>query len=379
MENKQFKVILFLLTLCLGLSGVAVDAQNSIVPESGYDWPLKERDYWPTKEWRIGSMEKHGIDPKKMLFADSLAQSDDSFRSILIVKDGYIVFEKYYFEGGMDESTEVWSVTKSFISALIGIAIDKGYIKSIDQLMTDYLPNYPNFKDITIRHVLTHTTGLNWDEGSLESWIQAEDWIVEVLDRGYFTQQGETLLYSSGNSHFLSKLIKVATGKTPGAFALEHLFDPIGIKFKKSERNKQYARWEELHVPASGTWRQDNNGLEIGAFGLHVTAREMAKFGFLYLNKGKWDGKILISEKWIEESTRDHVLRSENFGFGFHWVVTKRFGQISFEADGWGGQMISVIPALDMVVVIKCDAVNPRGRNSYSVLEQSIRAAFKVR
>ena len=349
---------------------------GSIVPEIGYSWPAKERSYWPTHGWKSKRMTNHGIDPAKMQVADSLALADESFRSLLIVRDGFVVYEKYYYGGGPDESTEVWSVTKSFTSALIGIAIDKGHIEGVESLMADYLPYYPQLKDLTIRHVLTHTTGLNWDEGSQEAWIRSEDWIAEVLNSGTFDQPGRTLLYSSGNSHLLSALLQAGTGKTPGEYANDHLFVPLGIEFRKSNRDQLYKGWEELHIPVPGTWRQDNNGLEIGAFGLHLTAREMAKFGFLYLNKGKWNGQTLISEKWVVDSTRDHVLRSENTGFGYHWVVSKRVGQISFEADGWGGQMICVIPALDMIVVIKCDAVVPRGRNSYAVLEQAIRSGI---
>ena len=346
-----------------------------IVPESGYEWHKKDRVYWPTKEWQTASMEKHGIDPEKMYLADNLAKSDNSLRSLLVVKDGFIVFEKYYYEGGRDKSTEVWSVTKSFTSALVGIAIDQGHIENIDRLMVDYLLSYPDFKKISIKHVLTHTTGLNWNEGSLETWVQSSDWIANVLGRGYFSEQGESFLYSSGNSHLLSALIKKTTGKSPGEFAKLFLFDPIGIKFKPSNRERMYSNWEELHIPVPGSWRQDNKGLEMGAFGLHITAREMAKFGFLYINKGRWDGHTLIPESWVEESTKDHVTISENKGFGFHWVVSKRAGQLSFDADGWGGQMISVIPALDMIVVIKCDEINPRENNSYRVLELAVEAA----
>jgi CubicO group peptidase (beta-lactamase class C family) len=96
----------------------------------------------------------------------------------------------------------------------------------------------------------------------------------------------------------------------------------------------------------------------------------MANFGFLYLNRGVWDDKTVVSEAWVDESTRDHALRSEMVGFGYQWMVVKRAGQIAFDADGWGGQSISVIPALDMVIVTKCDAMHPQGRSSYRVLEK---------
>lgn len=312
-----------------------------------------------------------------MNVADSLANSDNTLRSLLVVKDGFIVFEKYYHEGGRDKSTEVWSATKSFTSALIGIAIDQGYLDSPEDLMIKYFSEYLDFDSISIHSVLTHTTGLNWNEGNQQSWIQSEDWIEEALNRGFITSPGKTLLYSSANSHFLSKLIKKTTGKTPGEYANENLFIPLGIKFIPSNCQERYFDWQELHVPIPNCWRQDNNGLEIGAFELHLTAREMAKFGFLYLNKGIWEGRTLISESWVEKSTIDYVHRSENFGFGFHWIITNRYNQPCFEADGWGGQMISVIPSLDMIVVIKCDAINPNNNNeSYNILNKIIKAAI---
>jgi len=367
----------FLVILNLIMLPSVIVGQSRIVPEKGYQWPEIERDYWPTTGWLSDSIEKHGISIDKMEIADSLANSDDALRSLLVVKDGFIVFEKYYNEGGIDKSTEVWSVTKSFTSALIGIAIDQGHIRSPDKLMTEYLPEYPAFNDISISNVLTHTTGLNWDEGNQQSWIQSEDWIEEALNRGFFTSPGKTLLYSSANSHFLSKLIKNSTGKTTGEYAIDNLFNPLGIKFIPSNRKEKYSDWQELHSPIPNSWRQDNNGLEIGAYGLHLTAREMAKFGFLYLNKGVWQEKALISESWVEKSTKDYIHRSENLGFGFHWVITKRNNQVCFEADGWGGQMISVIPALDMIIVIKCDEINPRINESYNILEIVIKAVLQ--
>ncbi len=369
-------LLVFILTISLIILPGYIFGQKGIVPEGGYQWPDTKRDYWPTEGWLSDSMENHGISHAKIRIADSLANSDDALRSIIIVRDGYIVFEKYYHEGGFTQSTEVWSVTKSFTSALIGISIDQGYIENTDKLMIEYLPEYPAFNDISIKHVLTHTTGLNWDEGNQQSWIQSEDWIHDALSRGEFAEPGNTLLYSSGNSHLLSKLIKRCTDKTPGEFAEENLFKPLGITFTPSNHNDRYSDWQELHSPIPNSWRQDNNGLEIGAFGLHLTAREMAKFGFLYLNKGIWEDKVLISESWINQSTRDYVLRSDNFGFGYHWVVTKRENHICFEADGWGGQMISVIPALDMIVVIKCDEINPRNNKSYDILKLIINAAL---
>lgn len=351
-------------------------AAHRIVPEAGYQWPAVDRDYWPTDDWRSESPQRHGLDPTLLAAANDIAEQDPYFRSLLVVKDGLLVFEDYYHGGAVDQKTEVWSVTKSYTSALIGIAIDGGAIRSTDELMADYLPEYPGFESITIDNVLTHETGLAWDEASQESWIQSADWIAEALDRGFVNQPGEVLHYSSANSHFLSALIERSTGASPGELAEERLFRPLGIEFVWPARDRYYTAWQQLHEEFDGTWRQDNTGLEIGAFGLRLTAREMAKLGFLYLNRGMWDGRQIVSEEWVRRSTRDHVLRNQNVGFGYHWMVVNRAGHIAFDADGWGGQSISVVPVLDMVIVTKCDAVDPQGQSSYRVLEAVLEAAI---
>ena len=102
----------------------------------------------------------------------------------------------------------------------------------------------------------------------------------------------------------------------------------------------------------------------------------MARFGYLYLNKGQWAGESIVSENWVIESTRDHVRRDENFGFGYHWVVSRRGGQLAFNADGWGGQIICVIPSLDMVIVLKSEAENPGAHGYYELLDALIEAGF---
>jgi CubicO group peptidase (beta-lactamase class C family) len=357
------------------LASVNERSIESIVPITGYTWPQVERDYWPTAGWRNGPPEQHGLDPERLAIADATAERDPYFRSLLVVKDGELVFERYYHGGSRDQRTEVWSVTKSFTSALVGIAIDQGFIGGVGKPMVDLLPEYPAFGAMTLEDVLTHRTGLAWDEDSQESWILSEDWIGEALDRGFVSESGHELLYSSANSHFLSAVLLAATGESPGRFAEKRLFVPLGIEFAEAPTIGPYTNWQQLHEPLDGTWRRDNKGLEIGAFGLRLTALEMAKFGFLYLNRGRWEGQPVVSDEWVDISTRDHVLRSDTVGFGYHWMVVERAGQIAFDADGWGGQSISVIPALDMVIVTKCDAVDPQGRSSYRVLELVLEAA----
>ncbi|MDX1285749.1 MAG: hypothetical protein R3182_12085, partial [Draconibacterium sp.] len=146
--------VVFMVLLILGFSCHKDDIL--IVPEDGYNWPDNERVYWPTDGWLSEPMEAHNINAGKMAVADEFAQNDPLIRALLVVKDGYLVYEKYYGDGGLEESTNLWSVTKSVSSALIGLLADANTIGTTNQLMADLMPAYPEFDQITLHHALTH-------------------------------------------------------------------------------------------------------------------------------------------------------------------------------------------------------------------------------
>jgi len=361
---NNYNMIIRLLTLsCLIVASCCIKEDNGvIVPNSGYDWPGQDRVYWPTNGWQTASMEDHGINPSKISLADQFASGDSLARDLLVIKDGYIVYEKHYGDGGVDQSSNLWSVTKSFSSALVGILMDQNIINSTDQLMSDLMPSYPEFNKITLHHVLTQTTGLSWAEsGPLwVDWIFSDDWVAAALARGQINKPGKQFKYSSGNSHFLTSLVYFMTGESPGKLAKEHLFDPMGIIFDTLTQPIIYKSWDDYLKPLSQTWRRDPKGIEIASFGLYLTARDMAKFGFLYLNRGKWDDKVIISENWVITSTRDQVTNIYGrYSYGYQWFITKVDGHPSFLASGFGGQIIGIFPSLDRVLVLKYEAENP--------------------
>lgn len=338
------------------------DSEQIIVPESGYQWPAHERSYWPTYGWKTANLEDYQIDPVKMDKAHQFAANDPLARALMVIKDGYIVFEKYYGSGGPNESTNLWSVTKSFSSALVGFLIDDGNIQSTSQLMAELMPSYPEFDKITLHHVLTMTTGLAWaEEGPLwVDWVFSDDWVAAALARGQLEEPGKKFRYSSGNSHFLTSLVFYRTGQSPGKIAKERLFDPLGIPFDTLHEPIIYHRWDEYTLPLSQTWRRDTKGIETASFGLYLTARDMAKFGFLYLNQGKWDDKIILSKEWVINSTRDHETDIYGrYSYGYQWYLTLVAGHPAFLASGYGGQIIGVVPSLDLVLVLKYEAENP--------------------
>lgn len=333
-----------------------------IVPANGYDWPEQERAYWPTDGWQFAAMEDYDIDPSKMEVANQFAKSDPLARALLVIKDGYIVYENYYGDGSKDASTNLWSVTKSFSSALVGILKDRNTITSTDQLMSELMPEYPEFNKITLHHVLTMTTGLSWaEEGPLwVDWIFSDDWVSAALARGQIREPGAEFYYSSGNSHFLTSLVFDKTGEAPGKLAKEQLFAPMGIPFEILDQPITYTHWEEYMAPLEQTWRKDPKGIECASFALYLTARDMAKFGYLYLNRGKWEGQQLLSEQWVETSTKDHETNIYGrYSYGYQWYITYIAGHPSFLASGFGGQIIGVVPSLDLVVVLKYEAENP--------------------
>ncbi|MBT8302506.1 MAG: beta-lactamase family protein [Maribacter sp.] len=354
----------FLLVLSMFLFSFSCNKEEMIVivPSDGYDWPAQDRAYWPTDGWQTATLENYAIDSIKMEKANQFAKNDPLARALLVVKDGYIVYENYYGDGAVDASTNLWSVTKSFSSALVGILMDRDVIGSTDQLMADLMPAYPEFNTITLQHVLTMTTGLSWnEEGPLwVQWIFSDDWVAAALARGQVRAPGEQFYYSSGNSHFLMALVDHKTGEAPGKLAKEQLFDPMGIPFEVLDPPIIYNRWEEYMLPLEQSWRKDPNGIECASFGLYLTARDMAKFGYLYLNKGQWEGRQLLSEEWVETSTKDHETNIYGrYSYGYQWYLTYVSGEPAFLASGFGGQIIGVVPSLDLVVVLKYEAENP--------------------
>ena len=350
------------LMLIICLLSISCKKEEIILPVDGFHWPNNERTYWPTEGWENASMEEYSIDPTKMQIADDFAQNDPLSRALLVIKNGYLVFEKYYHGGGVDQSTNLHSVTKSFSSTLVGFLIDDGIVSSTDQKMADLMPNYLEFEEITLHHALTHTTGLSWtEEGYLwEEWVASDDWVTEALSRGFYTSPGKKFKYSSANSQFLTSLVYYRTGEYPGDLAKQRLFDPMGIPFIVFSEQVDYNRWSDYVKPLSQSWRKDTKGIEIAGTCLYLTARDMAKFGYLYLNKGRWEDEQLISEDWVISSTQEHVKNIYGrYSYGYQWWITNVAGQASFLASGFGGQIIGVVPALDMVVVLKYDSQNP--------------------
>lgn len=297
--------------------------------------------------------------------------------SMLIYKDGNLVLEEY-FEGhryqwdapGHYGEYVTWdrtmqhcihSDTKSIVSLCIGIAIDQGFIESVQQSIFDYLPNYQEYnvnnkEYITIEHLLTMTSGLRWEEwgkslGSVENdqigiWFWEDGPMNYVLSRDFVAEPGTRFNYSGGDIQILVEVLENASGMRLDEFSRKYLFEPLGIA--------TFDWW--LIFP--------NGGQIQGAGGLKMTPRDMVKVGALMLNNGSWNGEQIISEDWIDKCkipfqyNRDIKVPGEDLGklgYSYTWW-TKEFSYGNeminlITAIGWGGQKIMIFPELDMVVV----------------------------
>lgn len=325
--------------------------------------------YWPTTDWRYAELADLGINAEKLSRLESVIQSEyNNINGIVVVRDGWIAYEKYFSGYGPDDKYHVASVTKSIISALIGIARDDGFIKNVDQRVLDFFPEYipesaaahpPLNQEITLRHLLTMTAPYpfeNWYE-PLEQLCIQPDWVKYTLDMlGHQGRIGD-FKYSTAGAHLLSAIITRATGKSAREFANERLFRRIGMEEIQHHEMKSFGFDDLFGVHVKG-WVEDPHGHSTGGWGLTLTPRDMARLGWLYLNRGRWDNDQIISESWIDEST---AMNSNNYGY--LWWLREEDGIFAYSALGDGGNMICCIPEQDMVVAIaSAFTIHPRDR-----------------
>jgi CubicO group peptidase (beta-lactamase class C family) len=318
-------------------------------------------DYWPTGKWRTSSPEDQSLNKKiiKKLAKRIRQNKIRDLNSLLIVRNGYLVFEKYFHGSGPDEVHTLQSDTKSVTSLLIGIAIQQGRLGGVTDRVIDFFPEYEPIKklddrksSLTIEDLLTMRTGFDWSEANYQgSPLQRLndcrcDWLRFVLDWPMAEQPGTRFEYNSGGVILLGGIIREVSGTSVDDFAQQNLFDPLGIT----------SDWWYRGLP---------EGLVHTGGGLNLRARDMAKLGYLVLRRGRWEDKQIVSEEWLTESMQHRVHNPRRFGshsvdYGYLWWL------LSLDEAGGGGQpdpdiytaagahdqWIFVIPRFDMVVVV---------------------------
>jgi CubicO group peptidase (beta-lactamase class C family) len=308
--------------------------------------------------WSVGTLADHGIDPDRIgLLQREITHGDlEEIHTLLIARHGTIVYEGYFQPYvGIDSLHVLNSATKSVAATLVGIATRQGLIGSYDQSIADFFPNHaglfdadPRKRDIRLSHVLTMTAGLEWDEGRHPSELdthsrrvlEAVDPVRYVFERPVVAEPGTTFLYSDGLSNLLVAIVRDASDLPADTFAARELFEPLGI-----------TRFDWLHMAS---------GLTIGSYGLRLTARDLAKIGQLYLQRGQWDGQQIPQETWVDAAVRPWTKSYQAMTwYGFQWWLNglqDEAGGIArrndiWVASGYGGQKLFVIPSLELVVV----------------------------
>ncbi|MCH3915960.1 MAG: beta-lactamase family protein [Spirochaetia bacterium] len=278
---------------------------------------------------------------------------------IVVHKNGKRIYESYFDGFNTTDTVHVMSVTKSIVSALVGIAIDKGYIESVDQKVIDFFPGYKpkrgerTIQDVTIRHMLTMTAPYKYRSEPYTKVYASTDWTKAALDLlGGKSGITGKFRYSTIGTQILSGILTNATGKPVIDFATAYLFAPLDIKAPHNtvihSKEEHIAFLNRRH--ASG-WVVDPKGVHTAGWGLCLTPRDMAKFGQLYANGGLYGDRQILSSNWIEESTSEKS-QWEKFPYGYLWWIIDCNGNHCYAAIGDGGNIIFVNPRKDMAVAI---------------------------
>lgn len=325
-----------------------------------------------TSYWEISTLEKEGINA---LTIDSINQEIKkgiygSVDHFLLLRNGKIVFDQHYTQNYDSTKSEtvnpqynydntafhpylnktdlhtLQSITKSITSILFGIAVDEGYIKDINGSFSSYFKDYQidtisNLKNkISLEHLLTMQSGIKWNEEKFDllenNCLQMEaskDWIQYVLDQPIDTIPGISFNYNSGVSILLGKIIKEATGKEINVWAEEKLFNPLGI--------------------SNYYWKKTPKGEFDTEGGLYLNIYDLAKIGYLMMNNGKWENTQIVSQKWVEKSTKPIINVTEKLGYGYQWWIPKHSNQKTniFAGNGYGDQFVMVAPDYKIIAI----------------------------
>lgn len=293
--------------------------------------------------------EKQGISSTAVLkFLDSVAKSKQEFHSLMILRHGHVIAEGWWAPYSSEHRQQLYSASKSFTSTAIGFAVTEGLL-SVDDPVIRFFPDVlpaeisENLAALKVRHLLSMSVGHAKDSIMiLEASPAGVTWEETFLKQPVVFKPGTQFMYNSGASYMLSSIVKKVTGKTAHEYLRPRLYEPLDIP--------------------EATWTENFEGINMGASHLRMRTESLAKFGQLYLQKGKWNGKQVLSEKWIAEATSKQIENGKNdsswgFGYGYQFWLNPPGG---FRADGAFGQFSMVLPEQDAVVVITSESVDTK-------------------
>ena len=303
-------------------------------------------------DWPVSIPAAQGLDPMQVAELYYNAAKLETIYGLLVVKDGYLVAEKYFNGASIDELSKRASVTKSYTSALVGLALEKGYVSSVEQKMLDFFPDLASGitdtrkEQITVRQMLQMRAGYPWEETDAALWDALWDgeYLSDIVSIPLTADPGTTFQYSNLTAHWIGIIVARAANTDLKSFGEEYLFSPLGVEVGED-------------------WNRDLDGYYIGCGDIQFTARDMAKFGLLYLNGGEYEGNQIIAADWVQDSLRtysqrawDNIGQFRDIGYGYQWW-SARAGEhdVNF-AWGHGGNLIVLIHDLEMVVVVTADS-----------------------
>ena len=360
---------------------------------------------WPAAAWPRSTPAAQGMDasPLEALHAELAAGQHGYVDSMLVVRNGHVVFDRTYrhdyaalFKGTDAErgpynyydpdwhpyykKTDLHtlqSASKSITSVLVGIALQRGELPGLDVEARRYLTGFRTSSDprqarITLRHLLTMTSGIRWDEttvaytdpaNSCARMEASPDWVQFVLDQPMAEEPGKTFVYNSGVTQLIAEVLARATRKNPADYAVQHLFRPLGIK-------KYY-------------WKRTPTGLPDAEGGLYLSAGDLARVGYLFLNDGVWKGRRLVSEGWVADSTQPHVVTVPGIAaarYGYQWWILPDATGARYPAymmSGYGGQHVFVVPERALVAVFTGWNIYDKPGPSWRLLLDRLMASTK--
>lgn len=313
--------------------------------------------------WRVAHLDPHSVRTVTALVEDVLSEELPGVESLLVEKGGELLVDEYFYGFEREQTHSLRSVTKTMASVLTGVALQQGYLTSVDTPLVEFFPELADEQGwgerkrrITLAHLLTMTSGLEGDDwrdgfaGSHAVW-KSPDWVAHVLARAMVDEPGTRFAYSGSSLMALSGALEVATGMPLQEFAERHLFGPLGIE--------------------SVVWKSSPQGTPYLGSGLELRPRDLAKIGRLFLDGGRWNGRQVVSEAWVGESTRPRRrIRARGLDYGYlWWIETLGSGRVRLPATmalGLGGQRLMLVPDRDLVVVVTSrnyDAKSGRVRN----------------
>jgi CubicO group peptidase (beta-lactamase class C family) len=295
------------------------------------------------EEWPVSAPPEQGLSQEVLLRMDQHIRTQlPHLRSLLIVRHGRLVFEKYYGDASRDGLQNMQSMTKSVSSALVGIALKKGLLTSLDDRVADYYPEYrqviqdDRMKVVTIRQLLTMSSGI--DEARLSFDKAFANPVEEILRWRLLYEPGHGFRYSSAAAHLLGGVLRAATHGSVLDFARAELFGPLGMR--------------------EVVWYADRTGLQSGGMSGLWRSRDLLKFGELYLRRGYWRGRSIVPAEYVADSVKVHN-EGNFFGthvqYGYGWWINKISGHDAFWAAGYGGQYLMVVPDVDLVALCTSD------------------------